>query len=94
MTADISAPVTVSHIATMGELMSTHPSLLDKAVFMHTFHQKIHSKSDPGTYFIKHHTNIYNNITVTVTQVHTPIYMKKCYQSFYTSSSKFHTSNS
>jgi hypothetical protein len=32
--------------------------------------------------------------TNTVAEVYTPIYIKKCYQSFYTSSSKFHTFNS
>jgi hypothetical protein len=84
--------VAFSYIATTGELTSAHLPLLDMTVFRHTFHHKFNLNPIQTTHFIKHHTH--THIYMTITKVHTSIYMKKYYQSLYTCSSKFHTSNS
>jgi hypothetical protein len=72
MAIDISVTVATSHIVAMGDLMSAHPSLLDRTLFMYTFHQEFspnHIQADISLNI----TQIYNNMTIT--EVHTPIYI-------------------
>jgi hypothetical protein len=72
MAADVSSPVTTSWTVATSELTSAHPSLLDKTVFRHTFHQKFspnHIQAHISLNIIQMH-----NI-MTITEVDTPIYM-------------------
>jgi hypothetical protein len=53
----------------MAELMLPHPSLLDRTVFRHTFHQKF-SPNHIQAHISLNITQMYNNMTII--EVHTP----------------------
>jgi hypothetical protein len=72
MATDIIAFVATSLTTPMVELMSAHPSLLDRIVFKHIFHQKFSPKKIQINILLNI-TQIYNNMIIT--EVHTPLYI-------------------
>jgi hypothetical protein len=81
MTADVRYVIATNHRTKMGELMSVHPSLLDRTIFRYTFYQKF-SPNHIQTHISLNITQIYDNnrsscknLYMTIIEVQTPFYI-------------------